>query len=153
MRPPAAMGASVRQEVERLLDAGPARDPAPRVPTWRQEPIGAVGVGLRRLGAGRSHGDDGPGLPRTNTAMEPFYRHLKAGERRATGHRRSATFGGRSGGLAADAAAASTRAEREIRNPLATVSAHAGPRRPTRPQAVAHLPRAPDPDAALPSAA
>jgi hypothetical protein len=121
-------GASVRREVERLLETVARRYPAQQVPRWLQEPVAYVGLVLRRLGAGLYHCYDVPGLPRTNNAMEQFYRQLKAGERRATGHRRSDTFVVRYGGFAAYAAAASTRSEREICQQLATVSAHAGHR-------------------------
>jgi hypothetical protein len=57
--------------------------------------------------------------------MEQFYRQLKAGERRATGHRRSDAFVVRCGGFAGYAAVASTRSEPELREQLATVSAQA----------------------------
>jgi hypothetical protein len=118
-------GVSVRQAVERLLDAAPAHYPAQRVPTWLQEPVGYVGVVLRRLGAGLYHCYDVPGLPRTDNAMEQFYRQLKAGERRSTGHRRSDTFVVRFGGFAAYAAAASMRSEQQLCQQLAAVSAQA----------------------------
>jgi hypothetical protein len=115
-------GPTVRREVERLLDTVPRRFPAQHVPRWLQEPVAYVALVLRRLGAGLYHCDDVPGLPRTNNAMEQFYRQLKAGERRATGHRRSATFVVRCGGFAAYAAAARTRSETEQCQQLATVS-------------------------------
>ena len=118
----------MRREVERRLQTVPRRFPAQRVPRWLQEPVAYVGVVLRRLGADLYHCYDVPGLPRTNTALEQFYRQLKAGERRATGHRRSDSFVVRYGGFAVYAAAASTRSEREIRQQLATVSAPAGQR-------------------------
>jgi hypothetical protein len=126
----------VRREVERLLDTVPKRYPAQRVPPWLQEPVAYVGVVLRRLGAGLYHCYDVSGLPRTNNAMEPFYRQLKAGERRATGHRRSATFVVRYGGFAVYAAAACTCSEREIHQQLATVSAHSGHRARTQLRAI-----------------
>jgi hypothetical protein len=112
----------VRREVERLLETVPRRFPAQQVPPWLQEPLASVGLVLRRLGTGLYHCCDVPALPRTNNAMEQFYRQLKAGERRATGHRRSDTFVVRYGGFAAYAAAASTRAETEQCQQLATVS-------------------------------
>ncbi len=74
-----------------------------------------MGTVLRRLGDGLYHCYDVPGLPRTDNALEQFYRQLKAGERRATGHRRSEAFVVRVGGFAAYAAAASTRSEQEHR--------------------------------------
>ena len=118
-------GARVRQEVEALLAAVPARYPAGQVPAWLAQQVAYVGLVLRRLGAGLYHCYDVPGLPRTDNAMEQFYRQLKAGERRATGHRRSDAFVVRCGGFAAYAAAASTRSEPELREQLATVSAYA----------------------------
>ena len=115
-------GQTVRREVERLLETMPRRFPAQQVPLWLQEPVAYVGLVLRRLGAGLSHCYDVPSLPRTNNAMEQFSHQLKAGERRATGHRRSDTFVVRYGGFAAYAAAASSRAETEQCQQLATVS-------------------------------
>ena len=129
-------GASVRQEVERLLDTLPARSPAQRAPLWLQEPVAYVGLVLRRLGAGLYHCYDVSGLPRTNNAMEQFYRQLKAGERRATGHRRSDTFVVRYGGFATYAAAASTRSETERCQHLATVSPSACQRARTQLRAI-----------------
>jgi hypothetical protein len=114
-------GAIVRREVERLLEALPTRFPAGQVPTWLQEQAAYVGIVLRRLGDGLYHCYDVPGLPRTDNAMEQFYRQLKTGERRATGHRRSDAFVVRVGGFAAYAAAASTRSEQDLRAQLATV--------------------------------
>ena len=118
-------GATVRREVETLLEAVPARYPVGRVPTWLEAKVAYVGIVLRRLGPDLYHCYDVPGLPRTDNAMEQFYRQLKAGERRATGHRRSDTFVVRCGGFAAYAAAASMRSERELCAQLATVSVHA----------------------------
>src|SRR5262249_4390136 len=60
---------------------------------------------------------------RTDNDLEHFYRQLKAGERRATGHRRSDAFVVRVGGFAAYAAAARTCSEAELCAQLATVSA------------------------------
>ncbi len=118
-------GASVRQEVEARLEALPARYPTGRVPTWLQEKARYVGVVLRRLGADLYHCYAVPGLPRTDNAMEQFYRQLKAGARRATGHRRSDSFVVRVGGFAAYAAAASALTEHTLREQLAAVSAPA----------------------------
>jgi hypothetical protein len=118
-------GMSVRREVETLLDALLARYPGQRAPSWLQEPVGYVGVVLRRLGQGLYYCYDVPGLPRTDNAMEQFYRQLKAGERRATGHRRSDTFVVRCGGFAAYAAAASSLSEATLREQVAAVPATA----------------------------
>jgi hypothetical protein len=116
-------GAAVRQEVERLLETLPERFPAGRVPVWLQEQAAYVATVLRRLGDGLYHCYDVPGLPRTDNALEQFYRQLKAGERRATGHRRSDAFVVRVGGFAAYAVAASTRTEQDLCAQLATVPA------------------------------
>jgi hypothetical protein len=107
-------GATVRQEVERLLEALPSRFRTGRVPTWLQEKASYVSTVLRRLGAGLYQCYDVPDLPRTNNDLEPFSRQLKAGERRATGHRRSDAFVVRVGGFAADAVAAHTGSEAQL---------------------------------------
>src|SRR5260221_2842684 len=114
-------GAIVRREVERLLEALPTRFPAGQVPTWLEEKAAYVGTVLRRLGDGLYHCYDVPGLPRTDNALEQFYRQLKADERRAIGHRRSDAFVVRVGGFAAYAAAASTPSEHDLPAQLATV--------------------------------
>jgi hypothetical protein len=117
-------GATVRWEVERLLETLPGRFPTGRVPVWLQEKAASVGTVLGRLGAGLYHCYDVPGLPRTDNDLEHFYRQLKAGERRATGHRRSDAFVVRVGGFAAYAVAASTHSEHDLCEQLATVPAH-----------------------------
>jgi hypothetical protein len=114
-------GAAVRRAVEALLDALPARYPDGQVPAWLAPKAAYVGVVLRRLGDGLYHRYDVPGLPRTDNATEQFYRQLKAGERRATGHRRSDGFVVRVGGFAAYAAAASDVPEAALRVQLAEV--------------------------------
>jgi hypothetical protein len=119
-------GAAVRQEIERLLESLPRRFPSGRVPVWLREKAAYVGTVLQRLGEGLYHCYDVPGLPRTDNDLEHFYRQLKAGERRATGHRRSDTFVVRVGGFAAYAAAASTLPEPALREQLATVPAERG---------------------------
>jgi hypothetical protein len=116
-------GAAVHREVERRLQTLPSRFPTGRVPAWLQEQAAYVGTVLRRLGAGLYRCYDVPGLPRTDNDLEHFYRQLKAGERRATGHRRSDTFVVRCGGFAAYAVAASTRSEHDRCAQLATVPA------------------------------
>jgi hypothetical protein len=118
-------GAAVRREVERLLDTLPGRFPGGRVPDWLQEKAAYVATVLRRLGDGLYHGYDVPGLPRTDNDLEHFYRQLKAGERRATGHRRSDAFVVRVGGFAAYAVAARTGSEAALCTQLATVTATA----------------------------
>jgi hypothetical protein len=119
-------GAAVRREVERLIESLPERFPTGRVPSWLQEKAAYVGTVLRRLGDGLYHCYDVPGLPRTDNDLEHFSRQLKAGERRATGHRRSDAFVVRVGGFAAYAAAARTHSEAELCVQLASVSASAG---------------------------
>jgi hypothetical protein len=114
-------GASVRQEVERLLESLPGRFPTGRVPSWLQEKAAYVGTVLRRLGDGLYHCYDVPGLPRTDNDLEHFYRQLKAGERRTTGHRRSDSFVVRVGGFAAYAAAARPLSEAQVAAQLAAV--------------------------------
>ena len=114
-------GAAVRRAVEARLDALPARYPGGQIPAWLVPKAAYVGVVLRRLGDGLYHCYDVPGLPRTDNATEQFYRQLKAGERRATGHRRSDGFVVRVGGFAAYAAAASTTPEAALRAQLAEV--------------------------------
>ena len=71
-----------------LLGALPARYADGQVPAWLRPKADYAGVVRRRLGDGLYHTYDVPGLPRTDNATEQFYRQLKAGERRATGHRR-----------------------------------------------------------------
>jgi hypothetical protein len=116
-------GATVRREVERLLEALPGRFPAGRMPAWLDKPVASVGTVLRRLGDGLYHCYVVVGLPRTDNDLEHFYRQLKAGERRATGHRRSDAFVVRVGGFAAYAAAASALSEQALRVQLAAVPA------------------------------
>ncbi len=118
-------GAAVRRDVEALLDELPARYPDRQTPAWLAQPAEHVGVLLRRLGDGLYHCYDVPSLPRTNNDHEHFYRQRKAGERRATGHRRSDTFVVRVGGFAAYAAAASTLPETTLREQLVGVPAEA----------------------------
>ena len=116
-------GATVRRAVEAGLDTFAARYPNEQVPIWLRPKAEYVGVVLRRLGDGLEHCYDVAGLPRTDNATEQFYRQLKAGERRATGHRRSDAFVVRVGGFAADAAAASTTPEAALLQQLAQVPA------------------------------
>jgi hypothetical protein len=119
-------GAAVRRQVETLLDDLPARYPDHPVPAWLVDKAAYVGLILRRLGDGLYHCYDVPGLPRTNNAHEHFYRQRKAGQRRATGHRRSDAFVVRGGGFAAYAAAASEAPEITLREQLAHVPAALG---------------------------
>lgn len=90
---------------------------------WLAAPLSHLATVLRRLGPGLYHCYDVPGLPRTNNALEQFYRRIKTGERRATGHRRSDTFVVRVGGSAVYALATSEIAEPELERRLAQVPA------------------------------
>lgn len=69
------------------------------------------------------HCYDIPGLPRTNNALEQFYRRVKATERRITGHRRSDNFVVRMGGFAAYALATERGHEADLLSALAHVPA------------------------------
>jgi hypothetical protein len=119
-------GAAVRREVEQQLETLPSRFPTGRVPTWLEEQAAYVGTVLQRLGDGLYHCYEVPGVPRTNNDLEHFFRQLKAGERRATGHRRSDAFVVRVGGFAAYAAAARPQSAAELCAQLAAVSVSAG---------------------------
>lgn len=112
--------------MEARLDDLPLRYPDHQTPGWLTDQTAYVGLMLRRLGDGLSHCSDVPGLPRTNNDHEHFYRPLKAGHRRATGHRRSDAFVVRVGGFAAFAAAASGVPESTLREQLARVPAAVG---------------------------
>lgn len=78
---------------------------------------------LEHFGDPLYHSYDIPGLPRTNNALEQFYRRVKATERRITGHRRSDTFVVRMGGFAAYALATERGDEAALLSALAHVSA------------------------------
>jgi hypothetical protein len=114
-------GVLVRQRVEAALDALATSVTTGAVPLWLQSPVEHLVTVLRRLGAGLYHCYDVPGLPRTNNDLEHFYRHLKAQERRITGHKRSDTFVVRLGGFAVYAAAASAVSEAELRQRVSGV--------------------------------
>lgn len=68
---------------------------------------------------------DVPGLPRTDNALEQFYRRVKSEHRRITGRKRADAFVLRVGGFAVYATAASGLAEGELYRRLATVPAAA----------------------------
>ena len=122
---PAPTGAQVRQRVERYLDELATARTEGRVPAWLVRPVDHLITVLRRLGDGLYHCYDVPGLPRTDNALEQFYRRVKTLERRITGHKRSDTFVVRVGGFAVYAAAASQATESELLRQLATVRAEA----------------------------
>jgi len=113
----------VRQHVEAYLDHLATQVVSGGVPAWLQPQVGHLVTVLRRLGDGLYHCYDVPGLPRTNNDLEQFYRRVKSGERRITGHKRSDAFVVRVGGFAVYATAASRDSEGTLREQLATVPA------------------------------
>ncbi len=119
----AVTGAEVRQRVEAYLEELSRAVADGRIPDWLQHPVAHIGIVLRRLGEGLYHCYDVPGLPRTDNALEQFYRRLKTTQRRITGHKRADAFVVRVGGFAVYATAASDCAEMDLRRRLATVSA------------------------------
>lgn len=122
---PPLSGAQVRQRVEAYLEHLATGLAHGTVPDWLHQPVEHLVTVLRRLGDGLYHCYDVPGLPRTDNALEQFYRRLKTGERRITGHKRSDAFVVRVGGFAVYATAASGEAEADLLRRLATVPASA----------------------------
>lgn len=118
-------GAAVRAHVEAYLDEVAAAVAAERLPGWLRKPADHLVVGLRRLGDGRYHCYDVSGLPRTNNALEQFYRRIKAQQRRITGRKRADAFVVRVGGFAVYATASSGTAEADLQRQLARVPASA----------------------------
>ncbi len=116
-------GAEVREKVEAYLEQIATALADGDVPEWLRQPVEHLRNVLLRLGDGLYHCYDVPGLPRTDNALEQFYRRVKAGERRITGHRRSDSFVVRVGGFAAYAIAASSLSETELAKQLAGVAA------------------------------
>jgi hypothetical protein len=102
------------------LDADVA---AGRVPAWLRAGVTHIGIVLRRLGQGLYHCYDVPGLPRTDNALEQFYRRLKTEQRRITGRKRADAFVVRVGGFAAYATAAGRMTEEALQHQLAVVLA------------------------------
>ena len=100
-------GAVVQRRVEMQLERLDADLAAGRVPDWLREPVRYLGVVLRRLGEGLYRCYDVPGLPRTDNALEQFYRRVKTEQRRITGRKRADAFVVRVGGFAVYATAAS----------------------------------------------
>jgi hypothetical protein len=93
------------------------------VPAWLRPPVEHLVTVLRRLGPGLYRCYDVPGLPRTDNALEQFYRRLKSGQRRVTGRKRTDAFVVRAGGFAVYATAASTAPEAALLRRLAAVPA------------------------------
>jgi hypothetical protein len=113
----------VRQHVEAYLDHLETQVVSGGMPAWLQPQVRHLATVLRRLGDGLYHCYDVPGLPRTNNDLEQFYRRVKSGERRITGHKRSDSFVMRVGGFAVYATAASRDTEETLRQQLARVPA------------------------------
>jgi hypothetical protein len=82
-----------------------------RVSEWLHEPVRHLAVVLRRLSGGLYHCYDVPGLPRTDNALEQFYRRVKTEQRRITGRKRADAFVVRVGGFAVYATASSSTTE------------------------------------------
>ena len=116
-------GAEVREKVETYLEQIATALANGEVPEWLYQPVEHLRTVLLRLGDGLYHCYDVPGLPRTDNALEQFYRRVKSGERRITGHRRSDNFVVRVGGYAVHAIAASGLSESELAKQLAGVPA------------------------------
>lgn len=114
-------GAQVRERVEGYLQEIAVATVDASFPEWLREPVGHMRTVLLRLREGLYHCYDVPGLPRTDNDLEQFYRRIKAGERRITGHRRSDTFVVRVGGFAVYAIAAVGIPEADLQQQLAAV--------------------------------
>jgi hypothetical protein len=113
----------VQRRVETHLKQLDADVACGRVSDWLREPVRHLGVVLRRLGVGLYHCYDVPGLPRTDNALEQFYRRVKTEQRRITGRKRADAFVVRVGGFAVYATASSGTAESVLREQLARVPA------------------------------
>lgn len=118
-------GAAVRARVEAYLEELAAAVAADQIPAWLRPPILHLVTVLRRLGHGLYHCYDVPGLPRTDNALEQFYRRVKAQQRRITGRKRADAFVVRVGGFAVYATASSDMTEADLLQQLATVPAAA----------------------------
>ncbi len=115
--------AVVQRRIETHLDRLEADLASGRISDWLGEPVRHLGVVLRRLGEGLYHCYDVPGLPRTDNALEQFYRRVKTEQRRITGRKRADAFVVRVGGFAVYATASSGTAEHVLREQLAMVPA------------------------------
>ena len=118
-------GAQVRLEVELVLGQLTVLCLAGAVPAWLRPKVEHLVTVLRRLRGGLYHCYDVPGLPRTDNAMEQFYRRVKSEQRRITGRRRADAFVVRVGGFAVYATAASTIPETTLLRQLEMVPAAA----------------------------
>ena len=95
------------------------------VAIWLRPKVEHLVTVLRRLGPGLYHCYDVPGLPRTDNDLEPFYRRVKADQRRITGRKRADAFVVRVGGFAVYATAAEHTSTANLLQALATVPADA----------------------------
>lgn len=118
-------GASVRAGVEAYLDELATAVAQERLPDWLRAPVQHLVIVLRRLGDGLYHCYDVPGLPRTDNALEQFYRRVKAQQRRITGRKRADAVVVRVGGFAVYAAASSASTETDLLTQFADVPAAA----------------------------
>ena len=118
-------GATVRARVEAGLAALTAGCTTGAVAAWVRPRVEHLVTVLRRLGDGLYHCYDVPGLPRTDNAMEQFYRRVKTEQRRITGRKRADAFVVRVGGFAVYATAASAVPEAAMLLQLAAVPAAA----------------------------
>ena len=87
-------------QVELILGHLRIRCLAGGVPVWLRPKVEYLVTVLRRLGPGLYHCYDVPALPRTDNAMEQFYRRVKSEQRRITGRKRADAFVVRVGGFA-----------------------------------------------------
>jgi hypothetical protein len=122
---PPRRGATVRTQVALLLGHLRLRCLTGGVPTWLRPGVEHLVAVLRRLGPGLYRCYDIPGLPRTDNALEQFYRHLKCGQRRITGRTRAAASVVGLGGGAVYATAAGALPEATLLRRLAAVPAAA----------------------------
>ena len=116
-------GPTVRTRVEAVLDELTGQCQTEQIAAWLRPKVEYVVTVLRRLGDGLYHCYDVPGLPRTDNAMEQFYRRVKTEQRRITGRKRADAFVVRSGGFAVYATAASAIAETTLLAQLSAVPA------------------------------
>lgn len=113
----------VQRRVETHLEQLEADVACGRVSEWLHAPVRHLGVVLRRLSVGLYHCYDIPGLPRTDNALEQFYRRVKTEQRRITGRKRADAFVVRVGGFAVYATASSAADETVLCQQLAIVPA------------------------------
>jgi hypothetical protein len=116
-------GAEVRERVENYLRHVRQRSASEECPAGLRPAIERFCAVLEHFGDHLYPCYDIPGLPRTNNALEQFYRRVKATERRITGHRRSDNFVVRMGGFAAYALATDHVDEADLLSALAHVPA------------------------------